>query len=226
MKNLELAGLLLTQPRMAFERLREHPRFALPLWLLLIGNAAVVAWYYSAVDLEWFRQMILSGAQLNGQAPQGAMPIARGPILAISVIGSVCAILIIRLIEAGYYTLAGHVTSVQCTFRQWFAFALWVNAPQVLSLIPSFLLLLLGDASRMDPGALQPASLNELFFHRKMQEPGYSLLTSLNLFQVLVWWLTVLGVKVWSGRSVLFSAVFGLLPAVLVIGIWAAFSFR
>ena len=73
---------------------------------------------------------------------------------------------------------------------------------------------------------LQVLSLNNLLFHRAPGEPGYSLLITINLLQLVGLYLSALGVRIWSGRSWLFSAVFAWLPWVLICGFWAWFAWR
>jgi hypothetical protein len=73
---------------------------------------------------------------------------------------------------------------------------------------------------------MQPLSLNELVFHRTMSQPGYSLLSSLGLVQVVSLWLTYVGIKTWSGRSTTYCLVFTLAPYVVIYGIWALFAFH
>ena len=125
-----------------------------------------------------------------------------------------------------FFIVAGNITNVRYSFRHWFAFCWWVATPQILSAIPALLILLLTDTSQLDASALNPLSLNELVFHRGLAEPGYSFLTSIGLIQIAIWWLTVVGVKVWSGRSTLFCTVFALLPSVIIYGLWALVAFR
>ena len=57
-------------------------------------------------------------------------------------------------------------------------------------------------------------------------QPGYTLFSSIDLFQLLGLYLSIAGVRAWSGRSWLFSAVFAGLPYVLIYGIWAFYSLR
>ena len=39
----------------AFAELRERPRFWFPLLLLVATTAALNYWYFSMVDIEWFK---------------------------------------------------------------------------------------------------------------------------------------------------------------------------
>lgn len=96
--------------------------------------------------------------------------------------------------------------------------------PSLLGVVASAALLLATDTNQIDAGALAALSLNELFFHVPMAGKGYTLLTTLTLLQPWMWWLTALGVRVWTGRSWTFSAIFALLPVVVGYGAWAIIS--
>jgi hypothetical protein len=122
--------------------------------------------------------------------------------------------------------LAGKVTNVQRGFRQWFALLCWTSMPAVLAAIPSAIVLMTATTTQIDQGDLQPLSLNSLFFHRTFDQSGYTLLTSINLLGLLGMYLLVFGVRTWSGRSWLFSAIFSLLPMALIFGVAAFFMGR
>ena len=222
LSNLQIASLLFTQPREAFARLKENPRFALPLWAALIGTAATVLWYYSAVNMEWLQEQMIPPDAPAASQPPPAMP--RGVLIWVSLLAGVVGLLVIRGVEAVYFLLAGYLTNVRYRFRQWFAFSWWASSPQLLALIPSLLLLMFGDVQTMDMSELQPLSLNELLFHRTINEPGFSLFTTLTLLHIASWALTIVGVRVWSGRSLAYSVIYAMLPAVLIYGTWAAVS--
>jgi hypothetical protein len=223
--NIQVARLLVTSPGKAFAALKESPLFALPMWLLILCTAGTLALYYAGVDIAWMQDQMATQAKLNPDQA-AAFRISRPVILWGSVIGVVVALMVVQLISALYFLVAGNITNVRYSFRHWFAFSWWVGTPQILGAIPALLILLLTDTSQLDASALNPLSLNELVFHRKLGEPGYSFLTSIGLIHIAVWWLSVVGLKVWSGRSTLFCAVFALLPSVLIYGIWALFAFR
>ena len=59
-----------------------------------------------------------------------------------------------------------------------------------------------------------------------MGSPGHALFESLTIPAVLSWILMIIGVRTWSQRSWAFSAIFILLPVVVIYGIWAFFAFR
>lgn len=228
MKNTELAWAILTSPSSAFVELQQRPRFWFPLLTTVLGVVALIAWYYSIVDLRWLMEQILSAggaAQMpEEQRAQALAATSRGFMLGSSVVGGAVAIVAIKLLEAGYYSLAGKITNVERSFRHWLALAAWTGWPALLGVLASAAVLLAADTNQLDTGELAVLSWNELFFHTPMGGKGNSLLTSLTLLHPWMWALSVLGVRLWTGRSWVFSAIFALLPVVVCYGIWAAIS--
>ena len=86
--------------------------------------------------------------------------------------------------------------------------------------------LLTANTNQISNEELSLLSLNELFFNKQMTDKGFALLSSLTLIHPWVWWLTVLGVRVWSGRSWLFSTFLALAPIVVLYGGWALWAFK
>ena len=227
--NIETIKALVTAPRRAFEAIAEKPRWLFPLLVLLLPTLVVLVWYYLTVDLAWIidEQMRTNPRMANlteEQRAQVAQFSSRGTLTVTSAIAACVLVLLFRVLEATWYLLAGKVTNVNRSFRQWFALANWTSLPGVLAVIPAVLSLLLADTDQMDPGVLQPLSLNELFFHRGIGESGYQLLSSVGLLQVLGAALAIIGVHTWSRRSWLHAAVIVLLPVGLILGPWAYFS--
>ncbi|MEO6185041.1 MAG: YIP1 family protein [Steroidobacteraceae bacterium] len=231
MNSMAMLQALVFEPRKAFAAIAERPRVLFPLLLLILATAGIALWYYKVVDLEWMtdRQIRASGfakslteAQIETQVKQASEHPTR--VATIAVVASAFAVVIISLITALYDLLAGKITNVQRSFKQWFAFTAWTALPSVLSVIPAGYVLLTATSAQIDQGDLQPLSLNSLFFQRAPGEPGYTLLLSINLLQFLSLYLAAVGVKTWSGRSWLFSIVFSALPFVLIYGCWAYFA--
>jgi hypothetical protein len=143
-----------------------------------------------------------------------------------SVIGSIFLWPIMFLVSALYLLLAAKVTKLPQGFKHWFAFSCWAALPWLLSTVVAAIFLILSDNAQVSPSALQPLSINELLLHRPMGSAGYALFESLTISSVLSWILMIIGVRVWSQRSWEFSAIFILLPNVVIYGIWAFFAFR
>lgn len=229
MKNTELAWAILTSPGSAFVELQQRPRFWFPLLITVLGVVGLVAWYYSVVDIRWMMEQVLSGAggaaqMSEEQRAQAAAATSRGFMLVSSVIGAGIAVVALKLLEALYYSLAGKVTNVERSFRHWLSLAAWTGFPALLGVVASAAVLLAADTNQLGFDEVAVLSLNELFFHVPMGGKGNTLLSSLTLLHPWIWWLSALGVRIWTGRSWVFSAIFALLPVVVGYGIWAVIS--
>lgn len=231
MDNVGLLGLFISQPRRAFELLGERPRFWFPLLLAVLVTASMTLWYYRVVDLPWLLEEMLRGnprmaALDETQRARAAQAMAGGVATFMSVASVIVMVVVIRLLEATWFLLAGKVTNVQRSFRHWFALASWSSLPSLLTYIPAAVVLVTTTNGQIENGAMNPLSLNELVFHRHLGDPGYSLLVSAGPLQLLCWWLSALGVRSWSGRSATFCAVFVLLPPAVIYGVWALLAFK
>ncbi len=72
MNNLALAAALATAPTSAFAELRERPRFWFPLLLLVATTFAINYWYFSMVDVEWFKDTMFGNNPVTNEAEHAA----------------------------------------------------------------------------------------------------------------------------------------------------------
>lgn len=231
MNNLSLASALLFEPRKAFTDLAQRPRFWFPLLTLLVCTLTVTIWYQSVVDSGWLidkqmRAYDTAHRLTEEQIAERVRMVSEHRGLQVAATAAATAIFLpaLLLLVGLYYSLAGKITNVDRGFKQWFALACWSTLPTLLTVIPAAIVLFTATTTQIEPADMQPLSLNALVFHRAMAEPGYSLLSSVQLTQFLSLYLAALGVKVWSGKSWLFGIVFTALPFVLVYGIWAGLA--
>jgi hypothetical protein len=225
MNNLELLAAFATAPTRAFEELRARPRFWLPLLLLVVSTAGITFWYYSIVDIEWFKDAMYGNLPADQRAAAMSM-VGRNMLLWSSVIGTFIGMPIVFVVLALYLLLAAKVTKLPQGFKHWFAFACWTSIPGLIGTVVAALFLIISDTAQLSPSVLQPLSINELLLHRPMSSPGYTLFESLAIPSLLTWALMIIGVRNWSQRSWMFSAIFILLPIVVIYGLWAFFAFR
>jgi Yip1 domain len=233
MGNLGLATSLLFEPRKAFTEIDAKPRFWFPLLVLVIATVILGVWYRSVVDLEWVTDRTirasafasrLTEAQIEAVVKRSVDNRTLGTVSSVLAIPAVLAF--IALMKAIYLMLAGKITHLRRSFRHWFSLACWCSLPVVLSSVAGAFVLLTATTTQIDQADLNPISLNSLLFQRSPGEPGYSLFSYVDPLQLFAIFLLVVGVRTWSGRSWLFSAIFALLPYALIYGIWAFISLR
>jgi hypothetical protein len=232
MNNLQLATALVLDPKGAMREIEARPRFLFPLLITMLVTVGVTFWYFKIVDFDWFIDATIRSSPRSKNLTEDQMAAAsklmtRGVLTWTSLIAVPFVIVIFRLLEALWYFLAGKVTKVQRSYKQWFALANWTSLPGLLGVLPAIPLLLTSKSVQMDAAtAISPLSLNGLFFHRGMGESGYQLFTNINLIQVFTVFLVVLGIKMWSGRSWLFALVYALLPVAVIGGVWTILALR
>jgi hypothetical protein len=229
--DLKLAWTVLTNPKLAFEQLREQPRFVFPIVLTIAASVLMLVWYYSIVDVPWMMDRMLSmnprTAQLSDAQRAQAIGRTSATVLMISSgVVIVLSVTVIYSISAAYYLLAGKVTNVERRYSQWLAVVGWSALPQVFAPIAGLIMLAVRGSPHMEQTDLQVLSINELFTHLQMNEKGATLLSSLTILLPWTWALGILGVKVLSDRSWLYSTIVAMLPSVVVYGCWAAIAFH
>jgi len=224
MNNLALLSALVFEPRKAFDEIAQRPRFWFPLLLLLVASVGLSLWYVSVVDIQWLTDQTLRASSFAKRLTEAQMEEAiarsgRGAAIAQAVIVGSLGLVVLRLLESVYLLLSGKITNVQRSFRQWFAFSCWTSLPGVLAVVPAALVLLSATSPQIPQADLQPLSFNNLLLHLAPTDSGYLLWSNFGVLSVASLYLSSLGVKLWSGRSWLFSVLFATLPVLLVVGI-------
>jgi len=229
MNNLALTAALATAPSSAFNELRERPRFWFPLLLVVLATLGVTYWYFSAVDIDWYKEAVLLNTpdfqNLNEEQRATAMSMMTETTMRwASMVSLLFFMPVIYLLQALYLLLVARITKLPQGFKHWFSLICWSELAALLGVAVAAILLFMSDTSQISPGTIAPLSLNELVFHVP-PGPGYTLLESLTIPSFLSWALMIIGVHTWSQRSWAFSAAVIVLPVVVIYGCWAALSF-
>jgi hypothetical protein len=196
-----------------------------------VGLAIQQYWYYSIVDFEWLKDHMFGGSSrfenMSPEQRERALSMMSHNMMMWSSVISVAVVMpVVLALISVYYLLAGKVTNVQCTFKQWFSFATWCSVPTLIGIAASYAVLATqGANAQIGPSELQVLSANELFFQLPASHLGAQLLDQLNPITFWTWAVGIIGLKVWSNRSWLFSATFVMLPSVLIYGVWALIAF-
>jgi hypothetical protein len=224
-KSAELAWSMLVEPGRALAALRDRPGFWFPLLVLVAANVAVLLWYFGIVDYAWLAdQMAQAHAPATGNAAPSEPLLPKSALMGLLLGSVVVGMPLMRLLEATYFALAARVANVPLTFRHWMSLACWTAWPYVITVVAMLQPLLMSRGGQISVDDLNLFSLNELVFHVPQASPWHGLLSTLTVLHPWAWYLTVRGVRQWSGRSPAFSTVFALLPELVVYGGWALFA--
>jgi hypothetical protein len=215
------------QPGKVFEDLRERPRFALPLLLLLVLSAALPLWYFLAVDSAWYVQhmMLAAGREVSAADLEKMKAIMPGT-QRMAYFGAASATivgLIVVCLYALYLMLAGKVTGAAMSFKRGMSLICWSNMPALLGLLVA----LVGVAT-MQPHtpleSLMLTNIDPLLVQLPPESPWLGLARGFSLINFWTWFLLALGWRTFNRASWSQSAIVALLPSVVIYGAMAAFA--
>jgi len=214
------------EPAKAFAAVRERSMIWLPLLLLIGGNIALMAWYYSVVDFPWLQDHLISG--MGNVPPEQAAAVKgfmqRGTMTISAIVGIAVAVPAILLISAVYYLLVGKAMGNEFSFGKWFAFSTWASVPALLLIPVGAVQILSHGNGQLAPELINPLNLNTLLFGLPLDNAWAGLLNSISVATIWSLVVSVIGYRVWTARSTLASALVVLVPYLVIYGIWAAFA--
>jgi hypothetical protein len=215
------------QPGKVFEDLRERPRFALPLLLLLVLSAALPLWYFLAVDSAWYVQhmMLAAGREVSAadlEKMKAIMPGTQRMAYFGAASATIVGVIVVCL-YALYLMLAGKVTGAAMSFKRGMSLICWSNMPALLGLLVA----LVGVAT-MQPHtpleSLMLTNIDPLLVQLPPESPWLGLARGFSLLNFWTWFLLALGWRTFNRASWSQSAIVALLPSVVIYGAMAAFA--
>lgn len=221
MSALSNMGLVFTDPQVAFSRLKSDSSPWLPLLAILLLGAAIMYWWVATVDFAWLRaHAAAANPQMNGEqrAAMNAFMTPTTMLWSIQ-IGMLVGTLGTLLVSALYYLLAGRILKAPLGFGKWFAFVCWTSLPRLL-VYPLMALQIATSNGQVTAEGLNLASIASLL-RLEADSPWYGLATSLDFTVVWSMVLSVIGLKVWTGRSTSTCVWVSIIPAALIYGLWA-----
>lgn len=213
-------------PVKAMQAVRERSMIWLPLLLMTVGIAAMMAWYYQMVDFPWLQdQMLAASGQTDPKALEAARGfMSRGFMSSIGLISVLIGIPVMLLLISVYYLLAAKVISNDIGFGKWFAFSTWTAVPTLLAIPLMAVQILMSSNGQLAPEALNPLTLNMLVFHLPATSPWAGLLNAINVTSLWATVVAIIGYKVWTEKSTATSAFVVLLPQVVIYAGWAVIA--
>lgn len=222
--NLALAVNIFTAPTEAFAALRRRPAILFPLLLVVCGTVAVMGWYFSMVDYDWYIDETLDRVDLAAEQLEAARErmasIPQRNMAAIGMGGSAISLLALFVAQATYLTFVSALGGDAYRFRHWLSLVAWTHLPHLLVLVTMAVNILLSPN-----GQLAAEDLNGLSLYNLGMQTGRPALDRLlgSLSLTLFWSVALLvgGYRQWLGASRARGCAVVLSPYLLVYGIWA-----
>ncbi len=226
--SVAIAINILTSPTEAFRALEARPTKIFPLALVVLSTFAVLFWYYSIVDFDWFVDDALS--QLNNLS-ETQLEAARERMQSMSptmfkwfgLLGSTFGLLAMYFLQSAYLSIASALNGDKYRFSHWFSMTVWTNLPAVLGAIGMMVTILLSPNGQLSAYELNPLTLANL----GMSSANSSVQTLMNSLNLLMFWsigLTVIAYKQWVRASWPRTLAIVLAPYILIFGIWSYFA--
>ena len=218
------------EPAKVFAELREKPTFWTPMLLLAVLTAVSTLLYFMTVDPAWFAehqsaQVLLQNPEMTSAElaqMQAMMPGAR-TMGWFAGIGALLVIIVVFLVYAVYYLLAGKITGQPMGFRHGLALVSWSSMPMLLGS-----LVVIGGVLTSSPQtpleSLQLTNIDPLLVQLPMDHEWSMLAKSFSLLNFWVWFLAALGWKTWFRSGWGQALVVVLLPSIVIYGVMALFA--
>ena len=212
---------IFTSPSEAFAAIEQRPTWLFPLLTIIVAFSAVIAWYFTIVDFDWYVDQIASTLNVREQqaAADGMRMMGSGGMMASALGGIIFGFPIVFALYAGYLRLVSHILGDDTSFRKWFSLSVWTYLVYLVSVLALAVVVFLNPEGRIDIEAANPLSLNNLLG----TEPGdtfHSLAKAVDLVMLWHFALMVLGYRQWLSASTGQACAVILGPAVVIYGIW------
>jgi hypothetical protein len=188
----------------------------------MIGSAAMMYWYFQTVDFPWMVEQAIAAKPGISDGEREAMQKVMSPtMMSWSAIGGVLiGTPIAYALYALYYLLAGKFMGSDISYGKWFALTAWTSLPRLL-VLPLMALQIMTSGGRVAMEDLSMVSLNFLLLQLPVGHPWAGFFGTIDL--PLLWSavLTVIGLRVWTGRSLATCITVSVLPLLVIFGLWA-----
>ncbi len=121
---------------------------------------------------------------------------------------------------AGYFYIIGNRGGSR-RFSESFSFSLWLQMPQVISLI-GFMIIFTTSANADQPiNLMNYGSINQIFLNLSPQNKYFNLLDTINIFHIWTLLITIIGLNKWASIPLVKSSFFAFIPYLTLFGCWA-----
>lgn len=212
------------EPKKAMEDIRGHNGWLwYPVLIVIVLGALFQLWYANRIDVAWFADQTLAPKAAEMTADQLRDARARfttGSMEFFGILGTV-GFFVWYLLQALYFTLIAKMGGYkEQGFGTWLSFISWTSLPAVLGLVVSGAYMLTTSTRQLSPVDIDLVSLNTLLFHVPYGHSGQFIASSLRLTTIWSWVLMIVGMSVWTGKSVGKAAMVVLAPYAVMYAVF------
>ena len=224
---INTATNILLSPGEAFTELQQRPSKLVPLALIVLSTMAVMFWYFSIVDFDWYIDDTLAAVNLDDEqletAREQMASMSQTTFKMFGIFSGAIGILVVYVLQSGYLSLTSAISGSGQKFGDWFSLVLWTSLPYMLSVVGMVSTIALSPNGQLGAYDLDPLTLANL----GMQSGNSSLTAIFNGISLPMLWgiaLTIMGYRQWLDCSLLKAMTVVLAPYFLILGIWAYFA--
>ncbi len=227
--NIAILTNIFVAPSTGMMQAKERFSVLFPFFVMMILTGTAFYFYFSNVDYNWYVDYMVEvtagdKSKAEQDATRDAMSMmSQGVTAVVYGIGSMVSIAIVFLLHATYFLIVSKVNGDGFEFKQWFSFVAWASMPGLLAILAMFAMIFTSENMQIAPEAINPLSLNELFFGLEPSKGMGKLLSSLHLPQFWSMAVMVIGYKAWTNKSMMSSALVVLMPFVVIYLAWLLF---
>lgn len=215
------------EPSKVFAELKEKPTFMVPLILVSVAMVAMTVMYFMKVDSAWFidHTLLASGKEMSAAEIAQAKSFMPGAKMMgiISAITTPIGIVIVTLLMALYYFVAGKVTGSVTSFKHGMSLASWSSMPMLLGAVVALVgVFMMSPQTSME--SLMLTNLDPLLVQLPADSPWKRLASSFSLLNFWSIFLTATGWKVWGKTSWAEAITVAIIPSVLIYGAMALWA--
>lgn len=225
--SLSIISDIFTSPNKAFEDIKVNYPIMLPLFTVLILNAAMVILLFMSLDYQWYVDELVQRATTaeSTQEEIAAMRNAFGAMSATTtgLIGGIFGAIFLALmyaVMALYFVMMSAINNDGYKFKQWMSFISWTSLPSIIGTLASFVVILSSSNGQIAPESINPLSLNELFFGLDATKGIGSMLAGTGITTLWTFALMVIGYSKWTNKSMAMSAIVITCLYSFAYGIW------
>lgn len=222
-------GLLdaVVAPGSSFAALRTARGWGWAAFALIVLTQTIALYaFFGPMSPEWLveEQMMRMGdiSPTDEAAIRSTLESMAGHYALIAAAGAAITVALLMPLLGLFYFVANRVTSgTRHGFVAWTRFATWTQLPLVIASLGLIALTLVSTQPDLPLSAAQFASLNALALNLSADHVWFNWAEQLNVFALWSAILAAIGVRNWVGVAWGVAALVGVLPWVLVFGIWA-----